>query len=164
MNSAKTLLRLPSPMPESEEHLDLVTLLHSYIANRFCEGHGERVYTDSVGSESRTRPPPIEGYVPDAYVLLNEQGRVVIGEAKSMRDLEKPRTEAQVRAFLRRCGKAEGSAFILAVPWPLEILARSLLTTFRAREELPYVETVVLSEANRMGTATTSGRLAPCRN
>ena len=133
----------------------MVGILHSYIADRFCGGQGERVFTDSVSSESRTRPPSIEGYVPDVYVMLNELGGVVIGEAKSMRDLENSHTEAQVTAFLRRCGMADGSAFILAVPWPVERLASALLTNFRAREGLPHVEIVVLSEANRMGTAAT---------
>ena len=102
--------------------------------------------------------------MPDAYVMLDEQGRVVIGEAKSMGDLENSHTEAQVTAFLRRCGMAEGSAFILAVPWPIERLARALLTKLRIREGLAHVETVVLSEANRMGTATTSGRFTHCRS
>ena len=88
--------------------------------------------------------------------MLNEQGRVVIGEAKSMRDLENSHTEAQVTAFLKRCGMAEGSAFILAVPWPIERLARALLTKFPVREGLPKVETVVLSEMNQLGVATTS--------
>ena len=142
----------------------MVALLHSYIADRFCEGQGERVFIDSVSSESRTRPPSIEGYVPDAYVMLNEQRRVVIGEAKSLRDLENSHTEAQVTAFLRRCGMAEGSVFMLAVPWPVERLARALLTNLRVREGLPHIEIVVLSEANRMGTATTSGRLIHCRS
>ena len=142
----------------------MVAILHSYIADRFCGGRGERVFTDSLSSKSPTRPPPIEGYVPDAYVMLNEQGRVVIGEAKSMRDLENSHTEAQVMAFLRRCGMAEGAAFILAVPWPIERLARALLTNFRVREGLPHVETVVLSEMNRLGAATTSARLTHCKS
>lgn len=151
-------------MPESEEHSDLVAILHRYIADRFCGGRGERVFTDSINTESSTRPPPIEGYVPDAYVILNERGRVVIGEAKSMRDLENSHTEAQVTAFLRRCGTAEGSALILAVPWPIERLARALLTKFLVREELTHVETVVLSEMNRLGATIRSGRLIHCRS
>ena len=151
-------------MPETEEHSNLVAILHSYISNRFCEGRWERVYTDSVSSESSARPPPIEGYVPDAYFMLNDRGRVVIGEAKSIGDLENSHTDSQVTAFLRRCGMAEGSAFILAVPWPIERLARALLTNFRIREGLPHVETVVLSEMNWLGTATTSGRLTDCRS
>ena len=142
----------------------MVAILHNYIADRFCGGRGERVITDSISNESITRPPPIEGYVPDAYVMLNEQGRVVIGEAKSMRDLENSHTEAQVTAFLRRCGMEEGSAFILAVPWPIERLARALLTNFRVREGLPKVEIVVLSETNKLGAATTSERLTRCRS
>ena len=151
-------------MPESEEHSSLVAILHSYIADRFCDGETGRVITDSTGGESRTRPPSIEGYVPDAYLMLNEQGRVVIGEAKSLRDLENSHTEAQVKAFLRRCGMAEGSAFILAVPWPIERLARALLSNFWAREGLPHVKIVVLSEANRLGTGPTPARLTHCRS
>ena len=142
----------------------MVALLHSYIADGFCEGNRDRVLTDSVSNDSLARPPSIAGYVPDAYVMLNELGRVVIGEAKSLRDLENSHTEVQVTAFLERCGMAGGSAFILAVPWPIERLARALLTNIRIREGLPHVETVVLSEANRMGTATTSGRFTHCRS
>ena len=142
----------------------MVTILHSYIVDRFCGGREERILTDSVGKESSSRPPPIEGYVPDAYVMLNEQGRVVIGEAKSMSDLENSHTEAQVTAFLRRCGKAEGSVFILAVPWPIERLARALLANLRVGEGLPQVETVVLSEMNQLGAGTMSERLTSCRS
>ena len=151
-------------MPESEEHSNLVAILHSYISDRFCGGRGERVLTDSLVSQSANRPPPIDGYVPDVYVMLDKRGRVVVGEAKSMGDLENSHTEAQVTAFLRRCGVAEGSAFILAVPWPIERLARALLTNFRLREGLAQVEIVVLSEMNRLGATVTPGRSTHCRS
>ena len=87
--------------------------------------------------------------------MLNEQGRVVIGEAKSMGDLENSHTEAQITAFLRRCGMVEGSAFVLAVPWPIERLARARLMNFQAREGLPHIETVVLSEMNQLDATAT---------
>ena len=150
-------------MPESEEHSTLVAILHSYIANKFCGGQGDQVLTDSITRVSRARPPSIEGYVPDAFVMLDALGRVVIGEAKSMRDLENSHTEAQVAAFLRRCGMSEGSAFILAVPWPVEKLAVALLMNFCVNEGLPHVKTVVLSEANPTGKANTSGTFTHCR-
>ena len=143
----------------------MVVMLHSYIADRFCNGETNRVFTDSISSESRTkRPPSIAGYVPDAYVALNELGRVVIGEAKSLADLENSHTEAQVTEFLRRCGMAEGSAFILAVPWPVERLARALLTSFQARTGMSHVKTVVLSEVDRLDTPNTPRRLTHCRS
>ena len=137
-------------MPESEEHSNLVALLHSYITDRFCEGQGHRVITDSIGSESCIRPPPIEGYVPDAYIMLDELGRVVIGEAKSIGDLENSHTEAQVAAFLERCARVEDSAFLLAVPWPVERFARAFLTNLQVKEGLTNVETIVLSELSRL--------------
>ena len=136
----------------------MVAILQSYIADRFCKGNRVRVLTDSVSINSIARPPTIAGYVPDAYVMLNELGRAVIGEAKSLRDLENSHTEAQVTAFLRRCGMAECSSFVLAVPWPIERFARALLTNFQVREGLLHVETEVLSEANRIGTTNRYGR------
>ena len=151
-------------MPESEKHSNLVAMLHSYIVDRFCVGRVGRVITDSISSDSRTRPPPIGGYVPDAYLKLNELGSVVIGEAKTLRDLENSHTEAQVTAFLRRCAMAEGSVLILAVPWPVERLARALLAHFRKKERLPHVKTVVVSEVSWLRTATRSERLTHCRN
>ena len=90
--------------------------------------------------------------------MLNDSGKVIIGEAKSLNDLENSHTEAQLTAFLRRCSTADGSTLILAVPWPIETLARSLLAILRAREALSHVEIVVLSDANRTGKAATSGR------
>ena len=88
--------------------------------------------------------------MPDAYVMLDELGRVVIGEAKSINDLENSHAHSQIVAFLRRCGRVEGSAFILAVPWPVERLARVLLTNFQDKEGLAHVEAVVLSELNKL--------------
>ena len=151
-------------MPESEEHSSLVVMLRNYIADRFCEGERARVFTDSISSASDIRPPPIGGYVPDAYVALNELGGVVIGEAKSLKDLENSHAEAQITAFLRRCGVAEGSAFILAVPWPVERLARTRLTILQAREGLSHVDTVVVSEVGGLDARAKSGRLAHCRS
>lgn len=134
----------------------MVGILHSYIADRFCQGHQDRVLSDSARVDTLGRPPAIAGYVPDAYVLLSEEGRVVIGEAKSMRDLENRHTDAQLTAFLTRCDTAHGSVLVLAVPWPVERLAKALLTNLQTREGFPGVETVVLSEASRLGQRVTS--------
>ena len=151
-------------MPESDEHSNLVALLHDYVTESFCEGKRDRILSDSAGGEPGPRPPSIEGFVPDVYVMLSDQGRVVIGEAKSMGDLENSHTEAQVTAFLEGCGMAEGSTFILAVPWPVERLATALLAKFWVREGLPQVETVVLSEASWIGAAAGPGRSIRCRS
>ena len=105
--------------------------------------------TDTVARASLDRPPPIEGYVPDAYVMLNDMGAVVIGEAKSLRDLESSRTELQIAAFLRRCDALDGSFLVLAVPWPIERFAGSFLRNLKSRSRLLEVETIVLSEVSR---------------
>ena len=136
-------------MPESDEHSNLVAILREHISERFCAGDEDRVLCDLRDGASSARPPSIGGYVPDAYAMLNEQGRVVIGEAKSMRDLENSHADSQITAFLKRCGLAEGSVFMLAVPWPVERHARSLLMKSKIREDLLHVETVVISEVSQ---------------
>ena len=141
----------------------MVAILHSYVADRFCQGTTDRVLCDSISRQSRSRPPAISGYIPDTYVALDELGSVVIGEAKSLKDLENSHTESQIIAFLKRCSFADGSAFILAVPWPVERLARSLMTNLQYREGLPHVASLVLSEANRIGIAS-RGEPTPCRS
>ena len=92
--------------------------------------------------------------MPDAYVRLRDSGSVVIGEAKSLGDLENQHTEAQITAFMRRCGTAAGSALIVAVPWPVERLAFALVRNIRTKEDLSHVETVVISDANPRGLSS----------
>lgn len=138
-------------MPESEEHAHLVTMLHDYIADRFCGGSGHRVLTDSEYSSASDRPPSFGGHIPDAYMPLGSSGSVALGEAKSLRDLENTHTEAQITAFLRRCSSAEGSVFVVAVPWPVERLALALVKRIQTKEELSNVEVTVLSDANPNG-------------
>lgn len=133
----------------------MVAILQGYIAGRFCEDNTSLVLCDSVSKTSRARPPLIEGYVPDAYVMIDDKGRVVIGEAKTIGDLENAHTDEQLLAFLARCDQVKGSAFVLAVPWPVERLARSLLTNLQARKGFAHVETVVLSETSVLGLWTT---------
>ena len=81
-----------------------------------------------------------------------------------MRDLENSHAESQVAAFLRRCVVANGSVFILAVPWPMERFAKALLTNLQVREGVLHVDTVVLSELNWLSATATSGRQTHCRS
>ena len=140
----------------------MVAMLHSYIADRFCQGDKERVLTDSIGSDSIDRPPSIGSHVPDAYVMLDRSGRVILGEAKSLRDLENSHTEAQLTAFLRRCNSVDHSTLVLAVPWPIERLAKALLLSLQVREGLSHIEIAVISEAHHLQTLPTRGRSVHC--
>ena len=144
-------------MTESEEHSNLVSLLHCYIANRFCRGETYGVLTDSIALHSVDRPPSIDGYIPDAYVMLDGSGKVVIGEAKSLGDFENSHTEAQIVAFLKRCSLVQDSTLVLAVPWPIERLAETWLRSLRAREQLSQVQVTILSNVHDTPVLGTSG-------
>ena len=138
-------------MAESEEHSRLVSILHAYIADQYCDGNGERISTDSRGYRRDSRPPNIGGYIPDAYVMLEPWGVVVIGEAKSIKDLENDHTRRQLTAFLRKCSRNSGSALVLAVPWVIAGLARTFLANIKEEHGLSQIDSVVISEIDGLG-------------
>ena len=150
-------------MTESREHANLVALLRRHVADGYCGGDTSKVLVDSSASKTTTRPPPITGYVPDVYALLDDTGRVVIGEAKSFRDLENLRTEAQLLAFLTRCSHVIHSKFILAVPWPIERLAKSIVGRLQRQNGLCGVGSSVLSDASQWCLDSLGGRTELCR-
>ena len=135
-------------MPESHEHMALVAKLRSHIAEHFCSGLDARILIDSAISASNARPPSLEGHVPDAYLALDTSGRVVIGEAKTMGDFDTSHSQAQIVAFLKRCGREDGSTFILAVPWPIQAFAAAHLRNLILSLGLQRVHVTVICEVD----------------
>lgn len=67
-----------------------------------------------------------DGYRPD---FIYEWGNVlIIGEAKTPFDIERPHSISQYRSYLKYCERFEGQAtFILSTNWDYEATARGLL-------------------------------------
>lgn len=149
-------------MSESTEHSDLVSILQGYMAESFCGGNRTRVFVDSLAINSVERPPPIAGYIPDAYVQLDDGAAVAIGEAKSLRDFENTHTDVQTIAFLKRCAMATDSVFVMAVPWPIERLAISTINKHQTDLGLTDLKCVVLSDANPTGPRISTKALRSC--
>jgi hypothetical protein len=131
-------------MPESESHVKLVEAMVRWIANTYFAGDAGSILVDS--GTSNGKPPRIDGYVPDAFATSFSGNRIVIGEAKTWRDLENRHTHDQIVAFMRRCRASTGGVLVLAVPWHMTRFAASLLRSLKKRHACEPVDTVVIEK------------------
>lgn len=131
-------------MGESSSHMVLVERMADWVAAELLGGNAAPILLDSGFGWHTSRPPAIEGYVPDLYVDDKMLRLLVIGEAKTPRDLESGRSEAQIRAFLEYCAMQSDSLFVLAVPWHSVRFAQSLLGMWKRRAGIQSVHTKVL--------------------
>ena len=60
----------------------------------------DAVVMDTLGTLSSAVPPLIGGFRPDLFSASIEQGKTVIGEAKTSSDLHDPHTVSQLTSFI----------------------------------------------------------------
>ena len=133
-------------MSESLTHVKLVKVLLEWI--RGIEGNNENwtIFADSLSAHECSRPPTIEGFVPDVYALHALNGKVIIGEAKTAMDIESPRSRDQITAFIRFCQMNTNSLLVLAVPWHMTRFAKSLVNILRRKNQAQAVQTIFLEK------------------
>lgn len=133
-------------MSESVRHINLVRSLVWWVAREYFEGDPSHILMDSPEGLLYGRPPPLGGFVPDVYAEQFASRSVIVGEAKTPRDLESWHTRAQLLAFLGYCAQVPGSVLVLAVPWPMTRFAKSLLRLLEGEHRLHATRTVVLEQ------------------
>lgn len=133
-------------MPESLVHMRLVDSLSHWVSEALFRGDKGAIMVDSPGAGPHGRPPRVLGYVPDLYAEGARRFQVVVGEAKTPRDLDHPRTFEQLSAFLRYAAHYESSLIVVAVPWYVERFAKALLQRLVQQNALDRVSTHVLEK------------------
>ena len=131
-------------MSESALHMLLVSCLVKWIADSVLGGESAPILTDASNRAAKDKPAVVYGYVPDVCVLRSYRDKIVIGEAKTARDVEGMHSMEQYKAFLRKCAECEDSLFVLAVPWDMVRLARSILCRLKNEIGAEGVTTKVL--------------------
>lgn len=106
-------------MAESTTHIQLVEEMVQWIVKAYLNGDKGYLLIDCPDSSACGKPPKINGYVPDVFTASLPNGRIIIGEAKTTHDIERPHSEEQIKAFLRYCINYENSVFVFAAPWPM---------------------------------------------
>lgn len=122
---------------ESSRHISLVERLIDVIHAQHNTTGGLLMLADhhSYGAD---RPPKIGGYTPDVFASDVPETFHVLGEAKTLEDLESERSARQIAAFLEHLTLRPASNFYLAVPWLCLPRAQSIVRSlqYEARYEV----------------------------
>lgn len=102
-------------MSESDQHYKLVKMIirdvSEIVGSDYC------CFIESDMADGRPLPQlTLEGFRPD--VSYQYRDVMIIGEAKTSRDVERPHSIKQYESYIKRCFLFDGNAtFIMAVPW-----------------------------------------------
>lgn len=131
-------------MGESRGHIELVAIAVNYIKTMVDQNYQSIIQYDSADSQRPTKV--IGNFIPDAYFWHDEQ--LIIGEAKTIHDFDRPHSREQYDAYLMECASFYGSAtLVISVPWQLVATAKNY---FRRRKKQLGVEVPVII-VNEMG-------------
>jgi hypothetical protein len=129
-------------MSDSAQHLALVNSILALVKKDFPLTKFV-VLSDLPGSLDK--PPRINGFVPDVFAEDAPRTAVVIGEAKTVQDLQTNHSRLQIAAFLRFLAAQQNGVFVLAVPWPAMATAQ-VIVDHELRELEPQHVKVVISD------------------
>jgi hypothetical protein len=129
-------------MSDSAQHLALVNSILALVKKDFPLTKFV-VLSDLPGSFDK--PPRINGFVPDVFAEDAPRTAVVIGEAKTVQDLQTNHSRLQIAAFLRFLAAQQNGVFVLAVPWPA-IATAQVIVDLELRELEPQHVKVVISD------------------
>ena len=128
-------------MPESTQHARLVRAILNQLETHIGPFNTIMVRDDSLSPLRGERPPPLPRFIPDVYATDVPITRVVVGEAKTAKDLQSTRSRVQIASFLDYLTHTPNSLFILAVPFDCTPQARGIL-----RELAPATGTVTATQ------------------
>ncbi|MCY4152859.1 MAG: hypothetical protein OXE94_11585 [Aestuariivita sp.] len=114
-------------MTESAQHARLVKAILSLLEKHFGSLDDIMVRDDSLRPVRAERPPKLPQYIPDVYATDVPTTQVIVGEAKTAKDLETARSHKQIASFLEYLAHTPNSLLILAVPFDCKPRARGLL-------------------------------------
>lgn len=109
-------------MSESREHIELVAVAVEYIKTIVEPNLHAIILYDSADS---SRPTKVIGnYIPDVYFWHADQ--LIIGEAKTFKDFDRPHSRDQYNAYIKECKNFWGHAtLVVSVPWQIVATAKN---------------------------------------
>ncbi|WP_439469353.1 hypothetical protein [Blastomonas fulva] len=127
---------------ESTLHIRLVECLERRVRERHATERGLLMLVDHhrYGSD---RPHRVNGYCPDLFASDLPTTFEILGEAKTTPDLERPRSQAQIVAFLDHLSLRPGGWFYLCVPLLSVGRARNLLARLRSEQHAGVIAEVI---------------------
>lgn len=130
-------------MAESEQHRILVKKMEIWLNENFPDS---KAVVDAQEKPGDPTPPIIGSHRPDLYAELKKQ--VIIGEAKTSFDIERPHSISQFKSFLSYLEKGKGNQLILSVPHENGGKARFVLEKLRENMTLKKTHMIVFDECD----------------
>jgi hypothetical protein len=114
-------------MSETPTHIRLVGLIVDWINVHHARTPGLCIFCDCPPILETEKPAPIEGFFPDVSAATTPPAVTLIGEAKTIEELETPRSYQQLSAFLRFLSARPKPVLIMATPWQAVATAKNLM-------------------------------------
>jgi hypothetical protein len=133
-------------LAESSTHAALIQIIIDYIGQSYAHKTALGILHDLPSALGAEKPRRIEGYVPDVYAFDAPLTMVIIGEAKTAADLETAHSRKQMTAYLAYLGQQSAGVFILAVPWQVKRLAKTIVSSLCQETGATTVTIVTLDD------------------
>lgn len=129
-------------MSESREHIDLVAVAVKYIKTIVEANLHSIIQYDSADS---SRPTKVIGnYIPDVYYWHSDQ--LIIGEAKTINDFDRPHSRDQYVAYIKECKNFCGCAIlVVSVPWQLVATAKNYFRRLKTNYNA-HIAIIIINE------------------
>jgi len=137
-------------VPESLNHTALLDRLLKYVRHTLDIDHNFLILHDLPSAIGCEKPPMIEGFRPDLYASNGAIQCVIVGEAKTAKDLETAHSQEQYRAYARHLAVCAHPTFILAVPWSLRVRAKTLMRLAVEEAGAPAIVRVVIDDIQEL--------------
>ena len=131
-------------MGVSRCHEELVGAIVDWLQVQHPAADAMSVSADCIFCEHLPNPPLLNGFIPDVYAVGIVETRTIVGEAKTPKDLETPRSRAQFEAFLTHLCVCQNAQFVIATPWPSVNSAKAIVRSITKRRHIDGVDVVFL--------------------
>ena len=132
-------------MSESRNHVEMVAIAVDFIKTMVDPDYHAIIQYDSADS---SRPTKVIGnYIPDVYFWHADQ--LIIGEAKTINDFDRPHSKDQYEAYMRECKGFFGKAsIVISVPWQLVPTAKNHFRRLK-KDAGADVTVIIINELGR---------------
>lgn len=135
-------------MGETLLHTRLVSIIVNWVARQHPTTPGFCLYCDNQTVLQTEKPPPIDGFYSDVYAVTTPPAITLLGEAKTIPDIDSERSFNQLVAFLRFLSVRPGPTLIMATPWQARPTAKNLVRLAKPRAGATDVPVVYLTETD----------------
>ena len=108
--------------------MDFVNLVERRVLQMIPSEQGGFVYVDKP--DSAYKPPLVGNFRPDLYFCADN--KLIIGEAKTIEDFERPHSKEQYKTYLQECKSYKGdSLLILCSSWVVSLSYKTLIKSIK---------------------------------